>query len=378
MEKRLIYADTAATTRISPYVLEKMMPYLTEQFGNASAVHRIGRTARTAIEEARIHIASALSCKPDEIYFTGSGTESDNWALRGICTESGRKKNHIITSSVEHHAVLHTCRYLEKQGYRVTYLPVGSSGKINPDDLEKAITAETALVSIMYANNETGVIQPVSDIGQICKNHNIPFHTDAVQAVGYEKIDVNALNISLLSVSGHKLHAPKGIGALFIRKDTPVSNLMFGGAQENSMRPGTENTAAIVGLGAAFEKIRSDNEEKTRYVENLRNRFEKNLSENKRISVNGASEKRIPGISSITVKNADGERILLMLDLKGICASAGSACTSGSSSPSHVLKAMGLSNQDALSSLRFSFDENNTYEDIDYITENLMNIIRKI
>lgn len=378
MEKRLIYADAAATTRISPYVLEKMMPYLTEQFGNASAVHRIGRTARTAIEEARIHIASALSCKPDEIFFTGSGTESDNWALRGICTETGGRKNHIITSSVEHHAVLHTCRYLEKQGYRVTYLPVSSSGKINPDDLKKAITTETALVSIMYANNETGVIQPVSDIGQICKNHDIPFHTDAVQAVGYEKIDVNARNISLLSVSGHKLHAPKGVGALFIRKDTPISNLLFGGAQENNMRPGTENTAAIVGLGAAFEKICSDHEEKTRYVENLRNRFEKNLSENKRISVNGACEKRIPGISSITVKNADGERILLMLDLKGICASAGSACTSGSSSPSHVLKAMGLSNQDALSSIRFSFDENNTCEDIDYITENLINIIRKI
>ncbi len=378
MEKRLIYADAAATTRISPYVLEKMMPYLTEQFGNASAVHRIGRTARTAIEEARIHIASALSCKPDEIFFTGSGTESDNWALRGICTETGGRKNHIITSSVEHHAVLHTCRYLEKQGYRVTYLPVNSSGKINPDDLKKAITTETALVSIMYANNETGVIQPVSDIGQICKNHDIPFHTDAVQAVGYEKIDVNTRNISLLSVSGHKLHAPKGIGALFIRKDTPISNLLFGGAQENNMRPGTENTAAIVGLGAAFEKICSDHEEKTRYVENLRNRFEKNLSENKRISVNGACEKRIPGISSITVKNADGERILLMLDLKGICASAGSACTSGSSSPSHVLKAMGLSNQDALSSIRFSFDDNNTCEDIDYITENLINIIRKI
>lgn len=378
MEKRLIYADAAATTRISPYVLEKMMPYLTEQFGNASAVHRIGRTARTAIEEARIHIASALSCKPDEIFFTGSGTESDNWALRGICTETGGRKNHIITSSVEHHAVLHTCRYLEKHGYRVTYLPVSSSGKINPDDLKKAITAETALVSIMYANNETGVIQPVSDIGQICKNHDIPFHTDAVQAVGYEKIDVNARNISLLSVSGHKLHAPKGVGALFIRKDTPISNLLFGGAQENNMRPGTENTAAIVGLGAAFEKICSDHEEKTRYVENLRNRFEKNLSENKRISVNGACEKRIPGISSITVKNADGERILLMLDLKGICASAGSACTSGSSSPSHVLKAMGLSNQDALSSIRFSFDDNNTCEDIDYITENLINIIRKI
>lgn len=378
MEKRLIYADAAATTRISPYVLEKMMPYLTEQFGNASAVHRIGRTARTAIEEARIHIASALSCKPDEIFFTGSGTESDNWALRGICTETGGRKNHIITSSVEHHAVLHTCRYLEKQGYRVTYLPVSSSGKINPDDLKKAITTETALVSIMYANNETGVIQPVSDIGQICKNHDIPFHTDAVQAVGYEKIDVNTRNISLLSVSGHKLHAPKGIGALFIRKDTPISNLLFGGSQENNMRPGTENTAAIVGLGAAFEKICSDHEEKTRYVENLRNRFEKNLSENKRISVNGACEKRIPGISSITVKNADGERILLMLDLKGICASAGSACTSGSSSPSHVLKAMGLSNQDALSSIRFSFDENNTCEDIDYITENLINIIRKI
>lgn len=378
MEKRLIYADAAATTRISPYVLEKMMPYLTEQFGNASAVHRIGRTARTAIEEARIHIASALSCKPDEIFFTGSGTESDNWALRGICTETGGRKNHIITSSVEHHAVLHTCRYLEKQGYRVTYLPVSSSGKINPDDLKKAITTETALVSIMYANNETGVIQPVSDIGQICKNHDIPFHTDAVQAVGYEKIDVNTRNISLLSVSGHKLHAPKGIGALFIRKDTPISNLLFGGAQENNMRPGTENTAAIVGLGAAFEKICSDYEEKTRYVENLRNRFEKNLSENKRISVNGACEKRIPGISSITVKNADGERILLMLDLKGICASAGSACTSGSSSPSHVLKAMGLSNQDALSSIRFSFDDNNTCEDIDYITENLINIIRKI
>lgn len=378
MEKRLIYADAAATTRISPYVLEKMMPYLTEQFGNASAVHRIGRTARTAIEEARIHIASALSCKPDEIFFTGSGTESDNWALRGICTETGGRKNHIITSSVEHHAVLHTCRYLEKQGYRVTYLPVSSSGKINPDDLKKAITTETALVSIMYANNETGVIQPVSDIGQICKNHDIPFHTDAVQAVGYEKIDVNARNISLLSVSGHKLHAPKGVGALFIRKDTPISNLLFGGAQENNMRPGTENTAAIVGLGAAFEKICSDHEEKTRYVENLRNRFEKNLSENKRISVNGACEKRIPGISSITVKNADGERILLMLDLKGICASAGSACTSGSSSPSHVLKAMGLSNQDALSSIRFSFDDNNTCEDIDYITENLINIIRKI
>ena len=377
MKKRFVYADNAATTAISPYVLEKMLPFLTEQYGNASAVYSKGRKARTAVETAREQIAAALSCSPEEIFFTSGGTESDNWAIRGVC-QAAKGKNHIITSSIEHHAVLNTCRFLGQNGYRITYIPVDSSGTVNPDDIEKAIAPDTALVSIMYACNETGVIQPVSEIGNICRKHAVPFHTDAVQAAGHLEINVNEHNISLLSISGHKIHAPKGTGALYIRKGTNISNLMFGGAQENSLRPGTENTAAIVGLGAAFENLSSDMDTNRRHAEKIRNRLESRLSESKRISVNGISGQRLPGISNITVKGADGEQILLMLDLKGICASAGSACTSGSSEPSHVLKAMGLSDADAYSSLRFSFGHLNSADDADYIADTLNEILRKL
>ncbi len=378
MEKHFVYADNAATTAISPYVLEKMLPFLTEQYGNASSVYSIGRKARVAVETAREQIAAAISCSPEEIFFTSGGTESDNWAVRGICESAGSEKNHIITSAIEHHAVLNTCRFLEKKGYRITYIPADSSGTVDPADIEKAITPETALVSLMYACNETGVIQPVSETGDICRRYGIPFHTDAVQAAGHLRINVHEQNISLLSVSGHKLHAPKGVGILYIRKGTNISNLMFGGAQENSLRPGTENTAAIVGLGAAFENLSSDMDTNRRHTEKIRNRLESRLSESKRISVNGISGQRLPGISNITVKGADGEQILLMLDLKGICASAGSACTSGSSEPSHVLKAMGLSDADAYSSLRFSFGHLNSADDADYIADTLNEILRKI
>lgn len=378
MEKKFIYADNAASTRISRSVLDAMMPYLTDNFGNASAVHSAGRKARRAVETAREKTALYLGCDPSEIFFTGGGTESDNWAIRGVFRALRKTgKNHIITTAVEHHAVLHTCETLKKEGAEITYIPVNSDGVINPEDVRKAITDRTALVSVMYANNETGVIQPVYETGRICAENGVLFHTDAVQAVPYVQINVRELNADLLSMSGHKFHGPSGSGVLYIKKGTPVSQLMSGGAQESGMRPGTENTAAIAGLGQAVSDLWPDMNERIEYITSLRDRLEKGLLRTEGVQINGSGADRLPGHSSVSVKNADGEKLLLMMDLKGICASAGSACTSGNSEPSHVLKAMNVSNELIKGSLRFSVDENNTEDDIDYIVETFSDIIKK-
>lgn len=378
MEKKFIYADNAASTRISRSVLDAMMPYLTDNFGNASAVHSAGRKARRAVETAREKTALYLGCDPSEIFFTGGGTESDNWAIRGVFRALRKTgKNHIITTAVEHHAVLHTCEALKKEGAEITYIPVNSDGVINPEDVRKAITDRTALVSVMYANNETGVIQPVYETGRICAEKGVLFHTDAVQAVPYVQINVRELNADLLSMSGHKFHGPGGSGVLYIKKGTPVSQLMSGGAQESGMRPGTENTAAIAGLGQAVSDLWPDMNERIEYITSLRDRLEKGLLRTEGVQINGSGADRLPGHSSVSVKNADGEKLLLMMDLKGICASAGSACTSGNSEPSHVLKAMNVSNELIKGSLRFSVDENNTEDDIDYIVETFSDIIKK-
>lgn len=379
MVKKSVYADNAATTRISKSALDAMMPYLTDEFGNASAVYGYGRRARRAVETAREKIALTLGCSPSEIYFTSGGTESDNWALTGVfrkLSEQGR--NHIITTAAEHHAVLHTCEMLKKYGAEITYLPVSSDGRINPDDISAAITDRTALVSVMYANNETGVIQPVTEAGKICSERGVLFHTDAVQAVPYMKINVHEQNTDLLSVSSHKLHGPKGIGALYIKEGTDIAPLVYGGEQENRMRAGTENTASAVGFGQAMADLFPDLSERCKYIKSLRDRLMRSLLKTEGIYINGDTENMLPGHCSISVKDFDAEQLLLMMDLKGICASAGSACTSGDPGQSHVLKAMGLKPEYIRGALRFSLDQYNTAEDVDYIAETLTEIISKL
>jgi len=379
MVKKSVYADNAATTRISKSALDAMMPYLTDEFGNASAVYGYGRRARRAVETAREKIALTLGCSPCEIYFTSGGTESDNWALTGVFRKlSEQGKNHIITTAAEHHAVLHTCEMLKKYGAEITYLPVNPGGRINPDDISAAITDRTALVSVMYANNETGVIQPVNEAGQICSERGVLFHTDAVQAVPYMKISVHEQNIDLLSVSSHKLHGPKGIGALYIREGTDIAPFIYGGEQENRMRAGTENTASAAGFGQAVADLYPDFSERNEYIKSLRDRLMNSLLKTEGIYINGDTDNMLPGHCSISVKNFDAEQLLLMMDLKGICASAGSACTSGDPGQSHVLKAMGLKPEYIRGALRFSLDQYNTAEDVDYISETLTEIIRKL
>lgn len=379
MEKRFVYADNAATTRISESVLDAMMPWLTDQFGNASGVYSIGRKARRAVETAREKSALALGCDPSEIYFTSGGTESDNWAVRSAWqTMSSGGKNQIITTTTEHHAILNTCRALEKQGAEITFIPVSSDGTVNPADIEKAITERTALVTVMYANNETGTIQPVPEISRICAENGILFHTDAVQAAPHILINVHELDISMLSLSGHKLHGPKGSGILYIKNGISLSPFIYGGSQEHNLRAGTENTAAITGLGKALEDIFPEIENRNRYISSLRDRLKKGLLKVNGVKFNGNEHSILPGHCNISVENIDGESLLLMLDLKGICASAGSACTSGDTEPSHVLTAMGLSPDQARSSVRFSLDEYNTEEDIDYIISSFTEIVEKI
>lgn len=368
--KRFIYADNAATTAVSDEVLSAMMPYFQTAYGNASSIYEMGRTAQRDIEIAREKVAAAIGADPIEIIFTSCGSESDNWAIKGTAEQMAKKgKKHIITSVIEHHAVLHTTEYLEKQGFEVTYIPVDDKGIINPEDVRKAIREDTALVTIMYANNEIGTIQPIDEIAAICKENKVLFHTDAVQAVGHVEIDVHKQGIDMLSLSGHKIHAQKGIGALYIRKGVVLPNLIHGGGQERRKRAGTENVPAIIGLGTAMEIACKDIAEKAAIVTEKRNRIIDGLLTIPYTRLNGDREKRLPGNINISFEGIEGESLLLMLDMFGICASSGSACTSGSLDPSHVLLSIGLKHEIAHGSLRLSIEENLTDEDVDYILE---------
>ena len=376
---RTVYADNAATTAVSPQVLEAMLPYYKEVYGNPSSLYSVGQKAKAALEEARETVAACLGAGAGEIYFTSCGTESDNWAIKGAAHAMRKKgKDHIITSAFEHHAVLHTCQALEKEGFTVTYLPVHENGIVRPEELEAAITDRTGLVTIMYANNEIGTIQPIPEIGAICKKHGVWFHTDAVQAVGNVHIHVKEQNIDMLSLSGHKFHAPKGVGALYIRKGIAIPNLLDGGAQERGKRGGTENVAQIVGLAAGLKEACATIDQRVARLSPLRDKLMDGLLKIDRCRVNGDREHRLPGNVSMCFQGVEGESLLLMLDLKGISASSGSACTSGSLDPSHVLLSIGLPHEVAHGSLRLSFGDYNTEEDIDYILEVLPPIIQRL
>ena len=376
---RKVYADNAATTAVSPEVLEAMLPFYKEVYGNPSSLYSLGQEAKKPLEEARETVAQCLGAQPREIYFTSCGTESDNWAIKGAAYAMRRKgKTHIVTSAFEHHAVLHTCQALEKEGFTVTYLPVHENGIVRPEELEAALTENTGLVTIMYANNEIGTIQPIPEIGAICKRHGVLFHTDAVQAVGNVAIDVQEQNIDMLSLSGHKLHAPKGVGALYIRSGVVIQNLLDGGAQERGKRGGTENVASIVGLATALKRACATMEERRVKLTAMRDKLIDGLSKIERCRLNGDREHRLPGNVSFCFQGVEGESLLLMLDLKGISASSGSACTSGSLDPSHVLLAIGLPHEVAHGSLRLSFGDENTMEDIDYILETVPPIIERL
>ena len=368
---REVYADNSATTRLSPVVLEKMMPYLTEQYGNPSSIYRLGGKAKEAVEGARENIAKNLgAAKPNEIYFTSGGSESDNWAIRGVAhTMKAKGKTHIITSKFEHHAVLHTCEALEKEGFEVTYLDVYENGIVRPEDVESAIKDTTALVTIMYANNEIGTIQPISEIGAICRKHNVIFHTDAVQAAGYVKINVAEQNIDLLSMTAHKLHGPKGTGLLYVRRGIVIENLIYGGAQEKGKRAGTENVAGIVGLDAALQIAVDTMDERNKKIAALRDKLIDSLLKIERSRLNGDRVHRLPNNINMCFEGIEGESLLLKLDMNGIQSSSGSACTSGSLDPSHVLLAIGLPHEIAHGSMRLSFSEETTEEDIDYIAK---------
>ena len=376
---RTVYADNAATTAVSPQVLEAMLPYYKEVYGNPSSLYSVGQKAKAALEEARQTVAACLGAGAGEIYFTSCGTESDNWAIKGAAHAMRKKgKDHIITSAFEHHAVLHTCQALEKEGFTVTYLPVHENGIVRPEELEAAITDKTGLVTIMYANNEIGTIQPIPEIGAICKKHGVWFHTDAVQAVGNVHIHVKEQNIDMLSLSGHKFHAPKGVGALYIRRGIAIPNLLDGGAQERGKRGGTENVAQIVGLAAGLKEACATIDQRVARLSPLRDKLMDGLLKIDRCRVNGDREHRLPGNVSMCFQGVEGESLLLMLDLKGISASSGSACTSGSLDPSHVLLSIGLPHEVAHGSLRLSFGDYNTEEDIDYILEVLPPIIQRL
>ena len=373
-----VYMDNAATTRVIEPVFEAMKPYLCDIYGNPSSVHGFGREALTALDRARGQVAAALGAQSSEIYFTGCGTESDNWAIRGAAYARKDRGNHIITTQIEHHAVLHTCQQLEKEGFEVTYLPVDEFGLVHPEELEKALRPETTVVSIMYANNEIGTIQPIPEIGAICRERGVWFHTDAVQAIGNVEINVKEQNIDMLSLSGHKIHAQKGTGALYLRNGIRIPNLIDGGAQERGRRAGTENVAAIVGLAKAMETACSNIEERARRLSAMRDRLIDGVLKIERSRLNGDRERRLPGNANFCFEGIEGESLLLLLDMAGICGSSGSACTSGSLDPSHVLLAIGLPHEIAHGSLRLSFSDQNTEEDVDYILETLPGIVERL
>ncbi len=377
---RFVYLDNSATTKISDRVFQAMVPYLTEHYGNPSSIYSIGREARAAIEDARNKVAAAFNARPEEIYFTGCGSESDNWAIKGAARRLARMqgKKHIITTVFEHHAVLHTCKALEKEGFEVTYLPVDKLGFVNPADVEAAIRPDTAIVSIMYANNEIGTIQPIAEIGKICREHKVLFHTDAVQAVGNVRIDVQEQNIDLLSLSGHKIHGPKGVGALYIRRGVYLDNFMDGGGQESGKRAGTENLASIVGLGEAIVETYENFEEKVAKMTALRNKLMDGLLTIPCTRLNGGRENRLCTNVNISFGGIEGEGLLLLLDMNGVAGSSGSACTSGSLDPSHVLLAIGLDHGIAHGSLRLSLGVDTTEEDIDYTLSVVPKVVERL
>lgn len=379
MLQHTYYFDNAATTKISKEVIDSMQPYLNEIYGNASSIYSIGRETKKAIEVAREKVAKAINADSNEIYFSGSGTEADNWAIKGIAFANQHKGKHIITTNIEHHAVLHTCQYLEKFGFETTYVPVKENGIVDVNDIKGATREDTILISVMLANNEIGTIQPIKEIGELAKEKNIYFHTDAVQTIGNIPVDVKELNVDLLSLSAHKFHGPKGVGALYVRNGVNIDNLLHGGGQEKRRRASTENIAGIVGLGTAIEITTKNIDEKVKYLIKLREKTINGLIENiPDIIVNGDREERLPGNVNVCFKYIEGESILLHLDQYGICASSGSACTSGSLEPSHVLLAIGLPHEIAHGSLRLSFSEENTEEEVDYLLEKLPPIIKNL
>ena len=376
---KIRYFDNSATTKVRKEVLDKMFPYFMLEYGNPSSLYKLGRTARVAVEEARRNVANLINCDKNEIYFTSGGTESDNTALKGIMNLDKNNGKHLITTKIEHPAILNTCRTLEENGFKVTYLNVDKEGVINIEELNNSITEETVLISIMFANNEIGSIQPIEEIGKIAKKRGIIFHTDAVQACGNIDIDVKKLNIDMLSLSGHKIGAPKGIGALYVNKNIEFKNLVDGGHQEKDKRAGTENVPGMVGLGEVCRLAKNDMENHINKLKTLRDYYFEKIKENiLDVKINGSIEHRLPGNANTSFKGINGGELLMKLDEKGICASAGSACSSGSSMPSHVLTAIGLTSEYLEGTLRVTFGDENTKEDVDYLVESLVEIIHNI
>lgn len=376
---RKVYLDNAATTALSPKVLEKMMPYLTDIYGNASSPHSFGQVARIGVEHAREQVARAINADPSEIVFTGCGTESDNTVLFGAAERYAKKGDHIITTNVEHHAILHSCAALEKKGIKVTYLPVDKDGLVTPEQVRDAITDKTILVSVMFANNEVGTIMPIPEIAAVCHEKGVLFHTDAVQAAGHIPIDVKAMGIDMLSISGHKFHGPKGVGVLYERKGIRLPSYIIGGEQEKGRRAGTENVAGIVGLGEALELAVTNMSETSARMTRMRDRLIEGIEATiPEVKLNGHRTKRLPNNVNFSIKYIEGESILLMLDMAGIAASSGSACTSGSLDPSHVLLALGLTHEVAHGSVRLTLGDDTTDEDIDYVLETLPKVAHRL
>ena len=375
----MIYLDNAATTKTAPEVVDAMLPYFSEYYGNASTIYSLGAESKKAMDHARQTIADSLGAKPEEIYFTAGGSESDNWALKATAEAYASKGKHIITTKIEHHAILHTCEYLEKRGFEITYLNVDRDGLISLDELKAAIRPDTSLISVMFANNEIGTIEPIAEIGEIAKEHGVLFHTDAVQAYAQVPINVDEMHIDMLSASGHKLNGPKGIGFLYIRKGVKIRSFVHGGAQERSRRAGTENIPGIVGLGAAVERAMRIMDSKTQREIELRDYLIGRLeNEIPHCWLNGHRTKRLPNNINFSFLFIEGESMLIMLDMKGICASSGSACTSGSLDPSHVLLAIGLKHEEAHGSLRLTLSEDSTKEEMDIVAEEVKKIVQRL
>lgn len=376
---KCIYMDNAATTQVYPEVFDAMKPYFTEFYGNPSSIYSFAGNSKKAVEDARKTIADFLGARTEEIYFTGGGSESDNWALKATADAYANKGKHIITSKIEHHAILHTCEYLEKKGFEVTYLDVDENGFVNPADVEKAIRPDTILVSIMTANNEIGTIEPIAEIGKIAKDHGVLFHTDAVQAFGHIPMNVDEMNIDMLSASGHKINGPKGIGIMYIRKGVKIGSFVHGGAQERQRRAGTHNVPGIVGIGKAVELARDNMKERVEYETKLRDHLiSRVMEEIPYAKLNGDKVKRLPNNVNVCFRFIEGESMLILLDQNGVCGSSGSACTSGSLDPSHVLLAIGLPHEIAHGSLRLTLSEKNTMEEVDFTVDKLKGIIERL
>lgn len=376
---KLIYFDNAATTQVYPEVFDEMKPYFTEYYGNPSSIYTFAGEAKKGVDLARRNVAELINAKPEDIYFTGGGSESDNWALKATAEAYASKGKHIITSTIEHHAILHTCAYLEKKGFEITYVGVDEFGQIKLEELKAAIRPDTILISVMAANNEIGTIEPIAEIGKIAHEHGILFHTDAVQAFGHIPIDVEAMNIDMLSASGHKINGPKGIGVMYIRKGVKILSFIHGGAQERKRRAGTHNVPGIVGIGKAAELAKNNMEQRSKYETELRDYFISRISKEIPFAkLNGDPVKRLPNNINFGFQFIEGESMLILLDQKGICASSGSACTSGSLDPSHVLLAIGLPHEKAHGSLRLTISEKNTKEEVDYTVDELKKIIERL